>query len=114
MTEACLERTGSEATPAEPPAADALFILGQTRAGKPFRPSDWVDRMAGLFATFGEDKTLRYSPLVHPATLDGVRGLWLDAHLRERDPSAYAFIMAFADSQQLAIRPAHGAVPASH
>ncbi|MDD3529381.1 MAG: DUF3579 domain-containing protein [Gallionellaceae bacterium] len=86
--------------------AGALFIVGQTRAGEPFRPSDWVDRMAGLFATFGRDKKLRYSPWIRPAILDGTRGLWLEADLRGRDPSAYEFVMAFADRHELAVRPA--------
>lgn len=83
-----------------------MFILGQTRAGQPFRPSDWVDRMAGLFATFGKDKKLRYSPWIRPAVLGGKRGLWLAAGLHHRDPSAYAFVMAFADSHGLTVRPA--------
>ena len=88
------------------PSTGSLFILGQTRAGQPFRPSDWVDRMAGLFSTFGKDKKLRYSPWIRPATLDGTRGLWLEQGLRQRDPAAFAFVMAFANSHELAVRPA--------
>lgn len=101
-----MQQPDSRPADAGTPAAEALFIIGQTRAGQPFRPSDWVDRMAGLFATFGRDKKLRYSPWIHPATLDGTRGLWLEAGLRGRDPSAYEFVMAFADRHQLAVRPA--------
>lgn len=108
MTEAVLERQRTEPPTAEGHdlSAAPLFILGQTHAGQPFRPSDWVDRMAGLFATFGKDKKLRYSPWIRPATLDGKRGLWLEADLHRRDPSAYAFVMAFADSHGLAVKPA--------
>lgn len=82
-----------------------LFIPGQTRAGQPFRPSDWVDRVAGLFASFGRDRRLRYSPWIRPAVLEGTRGLLLEAGLHRRDPAAYAFVMAFADSHDLAVRP---------
>ncbi|MDD4880819.1 MAG: DUF3579 domain-containing protein [Gallionellaceae bacterium] len=95
------------------PSTGSLFILGQTRAGQPFRPSDWVDRMAGLFASFGKDKKLRYSPWIRPATLDGTRGLWLEQGLRQRDPAAFAFVMAFADSHGLAVRPALGQQPSA-
>ncbi|MFA5081063.1 MAG: DUF3579 domain-containing protein [Hydrogenophilaceae bacterium] len=108
MTEALLERHRAEPPVAEgiDLSAESLFILGQTHAGQPFRPSDWVDRMAGLFASFGKDKKLRYSPWVQPAILDGTRVLRLEAGLRQRDPSAFAFVMAFADSHGLAVRPA--------
>lgn len=88
------------------PGDHALFILGRTRIGQPFRPSDWVDRLAGLYASFGRDKRLRYSPWVRPAVLDGQRGVWLDAGLHHRDPAAYAFVMAFVHSHDLTILPA--------
>ena len=31
-----------------------IIIESITRAGKQFRPSDWVDRMCSSYATFGE------------------------------------------------------------
>ncbi|NTV95846.1 MAG: DUF3579 domain-containing protein [Thiobacillus sp.] len=93
-----IDTQAAEACPAR-----ALFILGRTRSGQPFRPSDWVDRVAGLFATFDCDKKLRYSPWVRPATLDGRRGLWLDAGLRDRDPHGYAFLMGFVAAHDLAV-----------
>ena len=43
-------------------SANEIIIEGNTRAGKPFRPSDWVDRMCSTYATFGEDRKLKYSP----------------------------------------------------
>ena len=43
-----------------------IIIEGITREGKPFRPSDWVDRMCSTFATFGENRKLRYSPYLRP------------------------------------------------
>ena len=39
-----------------------IVIESMTRAGKQFRPSDWVDRMCSTYATFGEDRKLKYSP----------------------------------------------------
>jgi hypothetical protein len=29
-----------------------LIIMGRTRAGKPFRPSDWAERLCSQTATF--------------------------------------------------------------
>lgn len=86
-------------------SAGSLFIVGQTRAGQPFRPSDWVDRMAGLFATFGSDKRLRYSPWVRPVTLNGKRGLWVDDGFRHGDPRGFAFLMSFVHAHDLAASP---------
>jgi hypothetical protein len=31
-------------------SAKEVFILGQTRDGKTFRPSDWAERLAGVMS----------------------------------------------------------------
>ena len=46
-----------------------FVILGQTSAGKTFRPSDWAERLAGVMAAFrprkaGSQQHLTYSPYV--------------------------------------------------
>lgn len=104
-------------TPAAHPCAkhtcDALFILGVTTSGRPFRPSDWVDRLAGRFSSFGQDKILRYASAVRPVTLEGTRGLRVDMRLLEADPTAFRFVMNFAVDNNLAFRclGAAGCVP---
>lgn len=40
-------------------ASQEIIIQGLTLAGKPFRPSDWVDRMCSTYASFGEDKKIK-------------------------------------------------------
>ena len=40
--------------------SNEIIIEGNTRAGKAFRPSDWVDRMCSTYATFGENRKLKY------------------------------------------------------
>ncbi len=85
-------------------ACDALLILGITTSGRPFRPSDWVDRLAGRFSSFGRDKLLRYSPAVRPVTLGGTRGLRVDMRLLEEDPGAFRFVMNFAVDNHLTFR----------
>ncbi len=85
-----------------------IIIEGLTRAGKPFRPSDWVDRMCSTYASFGEDRKLRYSPYLKPRLLNGVRCLAVDLRLKEINPEGYAQLMQFVEENQLNIKDAEG------
>lgn len=78
-----------------------IIIQSNTRAGKPFRPSDWVDRMCSTYATFGEDRKLRYSPYLKPKVMDGIRCLAVDLKLKDVNPEGYEQLMHFADENQL-------------
>ncbi len=80
-----------------------IIIQGLTLAGKPFRPSDWVDRMCSTYATFGEDKKLRYSPYLKPKVIDNVRCLAVDLKLKEVNPEGFEQLIQFANENQLAI-----------
>lgn len=80
-----------------------IFIQGLTQDGKPFRPSDWVDRMCGSFATFGENRKLRYSPYLRPEMINGVRCLAVDMKLKDTNPEGFEQLMQFADENQLNI-----------
>ena len=93
-----------------------IFVQGLTRDGKPFRPSDWVDRMCSSFATFGENRKLRYSPYLRPEVLNGVRCLAVDMQLKDTNPEGFEQLMQFADENQLNILDEAGnsiAVPLS-
>lgn len=85
-----------------------IIIEGLTRAGKPFRPSDWVDRMCSSYATFGEDKKLRYSPYLKPEVINGVRCLAVNMRLKEVSPEGFEQLMLFAQENQLNILDAEG------
>ncbi len=85
-----------------------IIIEGLTRAGKPFRPSDWVDRMCSTYATFGPDRKLRYSPYLKPRLLNGVRCLAVDLKLKDINPEGYAQLMHFAAENNLNIKDADG------
>ena len=52
-----------------------IYILGVTRSGKTFRPSDWAERLAGLTSAFGHDQKLSYSPFVRPVAIRGVKAV---------------------------------------
>lgn len=85
-----------------------IIIEGLTRAGKPFRPSDWVDRMCSTYATFGPDRKLRYSPYLKPQLLNGVRCLAVDMKLKEINPEGFAQLMQFVEENQLNVKDSTG------
>jgi uncharacterized protein DUF3579 len=85
-----------------------VIIEGLTRAGKPFRPSDWVDRMCGTYASFGADRKLRYSPYLKPKVINGIRCLAVDMELKNINPEGYSQLMHFAEENQLNVLDAIG------
>lgn len=92
-----------------------IIIEGLTRAGKPFRPSDWVDRMCSTYATFGEDRKLKYSPYLKPRVVNGVRCLAVDLKLKTVNPEGFAQLMHFADENQLNVLDGSGnSIPVPH
>ena len=83
-----------------------FVILGETAAGKSFRPSDWAERLAGVMAAFrpkksGGQQHLTYSPYVLPSTHRGIKCVIVDARLRDLEPMAYAFMLNFATDNDL-------------
>lgn len=88
-----------------------IIIQGITLAGKQFRPSDWVDRMCSTYATFGDDKKLRYSPYLKPKLVNNVRSLSVDMKLKDVNPEGFEQLIQFAKENQLSvINPAGEAV----
>ena len=81
-----------------------LVIQGLTLDGKPFRPSDWAERLCGVMAAFGGDHRMQYSPYVHPVTAAGVRCVVVDVRLEEIEPMAYRFLLSFARDNELKTR----------
>ncbi len=88
--------------------ANEIIIEGLTRAGKPFRPSDWVDRMCSTFASFGTDKKLKYSPYLKPRVANGVRCLAVDLKLKTINPEGFTQLMEFAEENNLNVLDAAG------
>jgi hypothetical protein len=81
-----------------------FVIRGVTLDGRPFRPSDWAERLCGVMAAFGNDHRMQYSPFVHPVTTNGVRCVVVDARLEELEPMAYRFLVSFAKDNELQVR----------
>src|SRR5262245_27369397 len=86
-------------------AAIVEFVIqGTTLDGKPFRPSDWAERLCGVMAAFGGDNRLQYSAFVHPILANGVRCVVVDVRLEELEPMAYRFLLNFAKDNELQVR----------
>jgi hypothetical protein len=81
-----------------------FVIRGVTLDGKPFRPSDWAERLCGVMAAFGGDNRMQYSPFVHPVTAAGVRCVVVDVRLEQLEPMAYRFLLNFAKDNELQVR----------
>ena len=94
---------------AEEAAVVEFIIQGVTQHGKPFRPSDWAERLFGVMSAFGGDHRMAYSPFVHPITSAGVRCVVVDVRLEEVEPMAYRFLLSFAKDNALKVRD--GRVP---
>jgi len=86
-----------------------VFILGFTRQGNKFRPSDWAERIASLFAQFDANRRLRYNPRVMPILRAGAYGLFVASSLANLDPDAFHYVMEFADNYQLQVEYAEQA-----
>ena len=117
---------GWRARPTKPmpsPAPRTFFIQGVTRDGKPFRPSDWAERLAGAMSSFRPEGSaggiaayIGYSPYCEPRVIDGIKSVIVDEALRDIEPMAWDFVMAFARDNNLVLvepKPAHGALPGS-
>lgn len=80
-----------------------IIIQGVTSNGRPFRPSDWAERLSGILSTFGWDQKMSYSPYVRPMNLDDIRCVAVDRQLEAINPRVFAFIMAFAKDNDLKV-----------
>jgi hypothetical protein len=103
----------------DPCALGEFLIQGVTVQGKPFRPSDWSERLCGVMSCFrpgggsvGRDALIGYSPYVRPVTVAGVKCVLVDPALREIEVMALDFVLNFARDNELRVTPASGVAAA--
>ena len=80
-----------------------VVIHGTREDGRRFRPSDWIERISSVAASYGPDRRLRYTPLVNPKVIDGERCLVVDGALAGSSPAVYRYILDFARSNHLKV-----------
>jgi hypothetical protein len=84
------------------------LIEGITHAGKPFRPSDWAERLCGVMSAFQPagrrvitGAPMQYSPYVHPVMVGAVKCVAVDQRLEALEPMAMEFVRNFARDNDL-------------
>jgi len=80
------------------------FIFGVTHNGNKFRPSDWIERIATVFASYDTGQRLRYDPMVMPVIYEGLPCLFVDSHFAANNPSGCQFITEFVSSNKLQVK----------
>lgn len=87
-----------------------LFIKGVTSQGRPFRPSDWAERLAGVMAGFrpggsgkGHGAHIGYSPYCIPTSLGNIKCVVVNEALRDLEPMAWDFVLNFARDNDLQV-----------
>src|SRR3569832_1382699 len=98
-----LNRSRKDLPMADEDSEDRLIIQGITTNNKKFRPSDWIERIATLWAQFGQDRRLRYSPALYPCVSEGVNSLVVAKGLQHQDPIMFDFVMQFARQNDLRV-----------
>lgn len=93
------------------PTVRELLVVGLTRDGKPFRPSDWSERLAGAMSAFrsagsasGIAAFIGYSPYCVPRTVEGHKCVLINEALRGVEVLAWDFVMNFARDNNLEVR----------
>jgi hypothetical protein len=86
------------------------FIHGVTSDGRPFRPSDWAERLAGVLSCYrpggvrtGRDALIGYSSYVRPVVIGGIKCVVVDERLKELELMAFEFALNFAQDNGLPI-----------
>lgn len=85
---------------------EELLILGITPENRPFRPSDWTERICGVIASHDRNGRWVYSEYAQPVIHEGRAGVKVKTALEKFDPSTYKFIINFARDNRLRIIPA--------
>ena len=78
-----------------------LIIESVCDDGRNFRPSDWIERIAGAVGEFGPDHRLHYLQSVRPAMIDGKKCLIVNTELAKENPKLYEFVTHFVEINRL-------------
>lgn len=79
------------------------IIQGITEEGRKFRPSDWIDRVASMMASYGTSHRLVFSELLHPELYEGQKCLIISTELEVENPGMYEYVMNFVKTNKLSM-----------
>ena len=83
---------------------EKILIVGQTKEGKKFRPSDWAERLYYTVASYGKNGRVIFNPLVNLNQEDNSKSFVIDVELQNENPMIYDFLIDFAISNELETR----------
>ena len=83
---------------------EKILIVGQTKEGEKFRPSDWAERLYYTVASYGKNGRVIFNPLVNLNQEDNSKSFVIDTELQNKDPMIYDFLIDFAISNKLETR----------
>ena len=83
---------------------EKILIVGQTKDGEKFRPSDWAERLYYTVASYGKNGRVIFNPLVKLNQEDNSKSFVIDVELQNKDPMIYDFLIDFAISNKLETR----------
>ncbi len=103
-----------------PNTAKEIYILGITKSGKTFRPSDWAERLAGVLSSFRPGGAvpgshIGYSPWCVPRSYGETKCVIVNRDLRDHNVMAWDFAVNFARDNELQVllEPPSATVPPS-
>ncbi|MBL1322039.1 MAG: DUF3579 domain-containing protein [Methylophaga sp.] len=80
-----------------------VIILGLTKEGGKFRPSDWAERLCGAVASYGPGRRIIFHPNVKLASHQGVKCVVIDSSLEDDNEMLFEFLIDFADENNLQV-----------
>ena len=83
---------------------EKILIMGQTKEGKKFRPSDWAERLYYTVAEYKKNGRITFNSLVNINNEDQSKYFVINTSLQEKNPMAYDFLIDFAISNELETR----------
>lgn len=91
-----------------PNDAQIVYILGITKSGKTFRPSDWAERLAGVMSPFRPGGAqpgshIGYSPWCVPRSYGDTKCVIVNRELRDFNVMAWDFAVNFARDNELQV-----------
>ena len=83
---------------------EKILIMGQTKEGKKFRPSDWAERLYYTVADYKKNGRITFNPLVSINNEEQSKCFVINTSLQEKNPMVYDFLIDFAISNELETR----------
>lgn len=83
---------------------EKILIMGHTKEGKRFRPSDWAERLYYTVADYKKSGKVIFNPLVNINHEDKSKYFVINLRLKDKDPMIFDFLIDFAISNELETR----------